>query len=359
MIPAPKDGEPGKGVEIEDFIPVIEAEIANAIAAMEPPKDGVPGVDGKSITVDDVRPVLEELVAALPKAQDGKDADPVEIASLIVEDVAKLIPAPADGKSVTVEELAPLVDEVVGKKLPNLFMINEDGMLVTAYANGEAKSIGKVRGEPGVRGASVMDGNVDEDGTLILRMSDGRMLQTGVVRGHDGRDGKDGDKGAPGRDAHEIQILPGIDESKTYIDGIVAYWRGGLIRSVRQTDPIVDGDILSAGWKVYLRGIAEEHEEQVEDGRFIEKTTVYTDGTEFKRRHKTATPLYQGVWREASYLKGDVVTWAGSSFIAQRDTSDKPETTDAWKLSTKRGRDGKDGKNDRPPPVVKLDPGKR
>jgi hypothetical protein len=128
---------------------------------------------------------------------------------------------------------------------------------------------------------------------------------------------------------------------------------------VRQTDPIVDGDILSAGWKVYLRGIAEEHEEQVEDGRFIEKTTVYTDGTEFKRRHKTATPLYQGVWREASYLKGDVVTWAGSSFIAQRDTSDKPETTDAWKLSTKRGRDGKDGKNDRPPPVVKLDPGKR
>jgi hypothetical protein len=326
---------------------------------MEPPKDGVPGVDGKSITVDDVRPVLEELVAALPKAQDGKDADPVEIASLIVEDVAKLIPVPADGKSVTVDELAPLVDEVVGKKVPNLFMINEDGMLVTAYANGEAKSIGKVRGEPGVRGASVMDGNVDEDGTLILRMSDGRMLQTGVVRGHDGNDGKDGDKGDPGRDAHEIQILPGIDESKTYIDGIVAYWRGGLIRSVRQTDPIVDGDILSAGWKVYLRGIAEEHEEQVEDGRFIEKTTVYTDGTEFKRRHKTATPLYQGVWREASYLKGDVVTWAGSSFIAQRDTSDKPETTDAWKLSTKRGRDGKDGKNDRPPPVVKLDPGKR
>jgi hypothetical protein len=211
---------------------------------MEPPKDGVPGVDGKSVTVDDVRPVLEELVAALPKAQDGKDADPVEIASLIVEDVAKLIPAPADGKSVTVEELAPLVDEAAAKRLPTSFLVNEAGVLVAVYANSEPKSVGKVRGDDGARGASVMDGAVDDKGTLVLRMSDGRIIQTGAVRGNDGEDGKDGQKGERGRDAHEIQILPGVDESKSYVEGVVACWRGGVIRSERQTDPIIDGDIV-------------------------------------------------------------------------------------------------------------------
>lgn len=372
LIPTPVDG---KSVTVEDVRPLIE-ELVSAIPVPVNGKDADPvdldevasraaklipaPIDGKSVSVDDVRPLLEEMVSALPKPENGKDADPAEVAALIVEDVAKLIPPPQDGKSVSIEDVEPLIEEAVGKRLPNLFYVDEDGVLVSAYQGGETKKIGKVRGEPGVRGASVMDGSVDEAGNLVLRMSDGRILQTGIVRGEPGEPGRHGNDGKPGRDAHEIQILPGIDENKSYIEGVVAAWRGGLIRSVRQTDPIIDGDIVSAGWKVHLRGIAEEHEEQVEDGRFIERTTVYTDGTEYRRRHKTATPIYQGVWREgADFLKGDVVTWAGSSFIAQRDTSDKPETTDAWKLATKRGRDGKDGRIDRPPPVVKLNPDKR
>lgn len=343
-----KDGVDGKSVEIEDLISVIAAEVENAVSAIAPPKDGepgAPGVDGKSVTIEDVRPLLEEMVSALPPAQNGKDADPVEIAALIVEDVAKLIPIPKDGKSITVDEIAPLIEEAAAKRLPNSFLVNEAGILVAVYPNGEPKSVGKVRGEDGLRGASVMDGQVEEDGTLVLRMSDGRIIQTGRVKGDDGKDGDVGQKGERGRDAHEIQILSGVDEHKSYVEGVVALWRGGVIRAERQTDPIVDGDIISAGWKVFVRGIAEEHEDYIEDGRFIERTTVYTDGTEFKRRHKTVTPIHKGVWKEGPYLKGDAVTWAGSTFIALRDNdSEKPEITDAWRLSTKRGRDGKDGR---------------
>jgi hypothetical protein len=353
-------GEDGKSITVDDVKPMLE-ELVAAIQIPVPEngkdgRDGRDGMDGKSVTVDDVRPVIEEAVAAIEPAKDGrdgKDADPVEIAALIAEDVAKLVPVPADGKSVTIGDVAPLIEDAVSKRLPNSLLVNEEGVLVAVYPSGELKSVGRVRGEDGLRGASVMDGQVEEDGTLVLRMSDGRIIQTGRVKGDNGKDGEDGQKGDRGRDAHEIQILAGVDEHKSYVEGVVALWRGGMIRAERQTDPIVDGDILAAGWKACLRGIAEQHEDYIEDGRFIEKTTVFTDGTEFKQRHKTVTPIHKGVWKEGeAYLKGDQVTWAGSMFIAQRDTSDKPETTDAFRLSTKRGRDGRDGK----PPVGPVGP---
>lgn len=52
----------------------------------------------------------------------------------------------------------------------------------------------------------------------------------------------------------------------------------------------------------------------------------------------------RGVFKEgfAEYQKGDGVTWAGSFFIAQKDQPEgKPGESDAWRLSIKRGRDGK------------------
>jgi hypothetical protein len=49
----------------------------------------------------------------------------------------------------------------------------------------------------------------------------------------------------------------------------------------------------------------------------------------------------RGVWREGQYKAGDAVTWAGSLWIAQKDTDAKPDSGDGWRLSVKRGRDGK------------------
>ena len=55
--------------------------------------------------------------------------------------------------------------------------------------------------------------------------------------------------------------------------------------------------------------------------------------------------IYRGIYKSGTYQAGDSVTYAGSTFIAKRETQAKPETED-WQLSSKRGRDGKDA--DRP-----------
>lgn len=52
----------------------------------------------------------------------------------------------------------------------------------------------------------------------------------------------------------------------------------------------------------------------------------------------------RGVYRDGNaYKAGDAVTWAGSLWIAQKETSAKPDAGNDWRLSVKRGRDGKDG----------------
>ena len=54
------------------------------------------------------------------------------------------------------------------------------------------------------------------------------------------------------------------------------------------------------------------------------------------------TILDRGVWKEGDYEKGDAVTYGGSLWIAQEATTDAPSTSKAWRLAVKKGRDGKD-----------------
>lgn len=57
--------------------------------------------------------------------------------------------------------------------------------------------------------------------------------------------------------------------------------------------------------------------------------------------------IQRGVYIEGkSYAPGDVVTWAGSQWHCNEDTTTKPgDGLKAWTLIVKRGRDGKDGEN--------------
>ncbi len=65
----------------------------------------------------------------------------------------------------------------------------------------------------------------------------------------------------------------------------------------------------------------------------------------------------QGVYQEGhTYTTGDVVTWGGSQWHCEAETTTKPgDGSKAWTLVVKRGRDGKDGR-DAPgvPPVVSI-----
>jgi integrin beta 3 len=228
--------------------------------------------------------------------------------------------------------------------LPGSFLVDEAGMLQAIYPDGSTKAIGKVRGEDGERGASVMDGSVNDEGVLVLRMSDGRIIPSGQVRGAPGQPGKEGGPGAPGRDAIELRILPGIDGSKSYGEGVCARHRGGVIRAERQTDPADGGDILKAGWAVVLEGVAEESERVLDDGRVLERTTIYTSGKSFTRRIETAVAIYRGVWKEGTFKRGDMVTREGSTWHCEKETTATPGVSPDWKLCAKRGRDGKEGK---------------
>nr|WP_278374925.1 hypothetical protein [Brucella anthropi] len=53
----------------------------------------------------------------------------------------------------------------------------------------------------------------------------------------------------------------------------------------------------------------------------------------------------RGVFSEGkTYEPGDGVTWGGSFWIAQENTTEKPDSAKGWRLAVKKGRDGKDGK---------------
>lgn len=114
-IPAPKDGS---SFTLEDAKPIIdkavelicedaEKAISDAVSAIPVPKDGS---NGTSVTVDDVRPIIE---AEIEKA-------------------VKQIPAPKDGLG------------MAGS------MIDRDGNLIITMTNGETKNLGPVVGKDGL-----------------------------------------------------------------------------------------------------------------------------------------------------------------------------------------------------------------
>lgn len=119
-IERPKDGEPGRGVTIEEVAPLLLAELPTIVAAeVEKAAALIPagkdGEAGKSLTAEDIRPLIQELVEALPKpadGQDGKDADLALIGRMVDEVVAKL-PPPENGKDADPAIVKQLVNEAV------------------------------------------------------------------------------------------------------------------------------------------------------------------------------------------------------------------------------------------------------
>lgn len=252
--------------------------------------------------------LVQEEVAKIPAPLDGRDADPALVADLVEKAVAALPPAkdgepgPA-GVSVTVDQLAPLVAEEVAKAVASL-PVPQDGkdadpelvarMVTEAVTEAVAALPPPRDGKDGRDGVGVAGAFIDRSGELTVTLSDGATKSLGLIVGADGKPGEPGKDGESGRDGADGL---GFEDMSIEHDGE----RGFVLR--------------------FERG-------------------------EIKKEFPFSIPsvIDRGVWREGQYQKGDGATWAGSFFIAQRDTTDKPETSDAWRLSVKRGRDGKDGK---------------
>lgn len=197
-------------------------------------KDGEKGADGLSVTLDDVRPILEEAVKSLPVPQDGKDGrDGID---------------GKDGASVSLSDVEPLVQAKAAEWLE---------------ARSAAWELDFER-----RAQGVLERAVDR-----------------LPKPVDGKDGRDGF-------SFEDFTLD-YDGERTIT---FKFERGGEVKSHSFLVPIV----LDAGY--------------------------YVEGE--------------------SYQKHDGVTFGGSYWIAQKETTSKPEIgNEDWRLAVKKGRDGKHGEN--------------
>jgi hypothetical protein len=129
----------------------------------------VVGKDGDSLTVEDVRPLLTELVAAavkaLPAPEKGEpgEVDMEAVATIVTEqvkaEVAKL-PAPKDGESVTIDQVQPLLAGLVDAAVKALpapkdgvglagATIDRNGALIVTLSNGEPVDLGPIVGKDG------------------------------------------------------------------------------------------------------------------------------------------------------------------------------------------------------------------
>jgi hypothetical protein len=186
------------------------------------------------------------------------------------------------------------------------------------------------QGERGERGAT---GAIGDRGERGIDGKDGRD-------GREAKDGRDGENGRPGRDALEIDILRNIELGKLHPRGTFAHYRGGIVRSIRDTNSTPSESMND--WEVVVRGTPEFTVTQSEDLRSFTFSYRSTDGAEQMQTFSIPVMIHRGIWRqENAYVRGDCVTWAGSIWhCIVESTQDKPgEGSSAWQLAVKKGQD--------------------
>lgn len=284
-------------------------------------------VEQVAASVDDVRSAVESLPAPQKgdrgeRGESGRTPTTDELRAIIAPLVPAAIPGPPGergqkGESPSTEALLEIIRPLVPPAAPP----------------GE-------RGERGERGQPGVDGHtptVEELRELITPLIPAPIAGE---RGIDGRNGIDGRDGADGRDAAQIDVLPVIDESRSYPRGTYARHAGGLWRAFESTHGM-------RGWECIVEGIADETESLLEDGRTLVRRTLYSSGRTFERTITMAVVLDRGVFKaDTHYAPGDAVTWAGSVWIAQRRDDalayGKPGTPGSgWRLAVKAGRDAR------------------
>lgn len=277
-------GSDGKDADMD----AIQAIIVEKIAEMPVPENGKDGVGIKDLSIVDgnLQAVFTNDVVVEVGNVKGQDVDMGVVDELIRKEVAA-IPRPQDGKSVTVEEVTPVLAELVSKAVAEI-PVPRDG----------------IDGKNGNDGVGLAGAFINRDGELIVTLTNGDPKQLGPVVG---RDGKDVDMNVVA--ATIKQHVDSIPRPKDGLDGI-----GFDDMSVVYDDAAKEMVILAAkgenakSWKFFLPMVIDK-----------------------------------GVFKEGSeYLAGDGTTFGGSFWIAQTKTTDKPGTTDAWRLAVKKGRDGKD-----------------
>jgi hypothetical protein len=323
-IPPPKDG---KDAEIETIkalvaeeaarIPkpengkdadpeLIKSLVAEAVGKIPPPKDG------ESVEIEQIKALVSAAVAEIPPPTNGKDADIAEIKAIIQQEVAAL-PKPADGKDADPEQIEKLVNAAFAKIPPPQNGKDADLEIVKGFIQQEVQNI------PAPKVESFTLEQVEK------MVAD--AVAAAIANIPPAKDGEDG------KDALAIQILPAIDESKSYPRGTFALHKNGTWRAYQKT-------VGMKGWECTQVGIAEIDIEMLDD-RTLSIKTMLSNGETQEKTLKLKNIKYKGVVAEgATYEEGDFVTWGGSIWHCDEPTSERPrEGHKSWTLAVKKGRD--------------------
>jgi hypothetical protein len=321
--------------QAEFLAPVIAAAVARAVAPLNLEltelrkclADRPMPIEPEPVDLEALAQAAAALVV-LPEMKDGKDAEPVDLEALAkaaaelvqipaaiepdLEAIAKLveIPAPIPGKDaepIDLEALAKAAAEFV--QLPTI-----DIALLAAEA---AKLVDVPEPIPGK--------DADPVDLQALARSAADLIVVPEVR-----------QAEDGRDAIDVEILPAIEEAKQYPRGTYAAHRGGLWKSYERTHGM-------RGWECIVDGIDGVSITQDGDREFSIKL-MKSSGQEVAQKFAMPIQIYKGVFREEqAYDAHDNVTWAGSQWTSTKaENTDKPGSSDAWQLTVKAGRNGKD-----------------
>lgn len=277
--------------QAEFLAPVIAAAVAKAVAPLNLEladlrkclADRPEPVEPEPIDVAAIAQAAAALVV-LPEVKDGKDAEPVDLEA-VAKAAAEFVQLPDIDIALLAAEAAKLVD--VPEPIPGK---NAEPVDLQALARSAAELIP-------------------------------------VPEVHQPQDG---------RDALHLEILPDIDEAKTYPRNTYATHDGGLWRSFEQTSGM-------RGWECIVEGLKAVSVTQDGDREFS-VTLSKSSGAEFVQKIAMPIQIYKGVHRDGEkYDQHDNVTWAGSQWTSTKaENTDKPGSSDAWTLVVKAGRNGKD-----------------
>ncbi|EFF9949442.1 phage portal protein, partial [Escherichia coli] len=298
-IPVPRDGR--------DYDPdVLQKAVNDAVANIPVP------ADGKSITPDDVRPMLEQMVkeavSHIPVPRDGRDYDPDVLQKAVNDAVAK-IPVPVDGKSITPDDVHPMLEQMVKEAVSHI-PVPRDGrdydpdVLQKAVNDAVAKipvpADGKSITPDDVH--PMLEQMVKEAVSHIPVPRDGRdydpdVLQKAVLEAVSALP-------APqdGRDATALEILPAIDDQKSFPRGSYATHQGGLWRAYEKTYGM-------RGWECLVDGVA-DIDVSMTGERSFSVVVRQSSGQRTEKTFSLPVMLYRGVFRIGeTYHPGDTVTW--------------------------------------------------
>ncbi|ENR0608591.1 phage portal protein, partial [Escherichia coli] len=220
-----------------------------------------------------------------------RDYDP-EVLQKAVNDAVANIPQPADGKSLTPDDVRPMLEQMVKEAVSHI---------------------------PAPR-----------DG----RDYDPEVLKQAVLEAVNALP-------APqdGRDATALEVLPAIDDQKSFPRGTYATHLGGLWRAYEKTHGM-------RGWECLVDGVA-DIDVSMTDERLFSVVIRQSSGQCTEKTFSLPVMLYRGVFRAGeTYHPGDTVTWGGSLWHCNSMTGDKPGEahSSGWTLAAKRGRDAGGGK---------------